>query len=81
MDRGASNEIYNLGCGIPIVFKSIIDYAVEKTNSKSIIGIMEATDFHKIVQVESMYLDTSKLNELGFKPEQNIYKIVDTLLE
>ena len=42
---------------------------------------MEATDFHKIVQVESMYLDTSKLNELGFKPEQNIYKIVDALLE
>lgn len=81
MDRGVSNEIYNLGCGIPIVFKSIIDYAVEKTNSESTIGIMEATDFHKIVQVESMYLDTSKLNELGFKPEQNIYKIVDELLE
>ena len=81
MDNGISNETYNLGCGIPIVFKSIIDYAVEKTNSKSNIGIMEATDFHKIVQVESMYLDTSKLNELGFKPEKNIYQIVDELLE
>jgi nucleoside-diphosphate-sugar epimerase len=33
MERGNFNEIYNLGCGIPIVFKSIIDYAVEKTNS------------------------------------------------
>ena len=81
MDNGIFNETYNLGCGIPIVFKSIIDYAVEKTNSKSNIGIMEATDFHKIVQVESMYLDTSKLNELGFKPEKNIYQIVDELLE
>lgn len=81
MDNGISNETYNLGCGIPIVFKSIIDYAVEKTNSKSNIGIMEATDFHKIVQVESMYLDTSKLNDLGFKPEKNIYQIVDELLE
>ena len=81
MDNGGSNETYNLGCGIPIVFKSIIDYAVEKTNSKSNIGIMEATDFHKIVQVESMYLDTSKLNDLGFKPEKNIYQIVDELLE
>lgn len=81
MDHGIFNETYNLGCGIPIVFKSIIDYAVEKTNSKSDIGIMEATDFHKIVQVESMYLDTSKLNDLGFKPEKNIYQIVDELLE
>lgn len=81
MDNGISNETYNLGCGIPVVFKSIIDYAVEKTNSRSNIGIMEATDFHKIVQVESMYLDTSKLNELGFKPEKNIYQIVDELLE
>ena len=81
MDNGVSNETYNLGCGIPILFKSIIDYAVEKTNSKSHIGIMEATDFHKIVQVESMYLDTIKLSELGFKPEKNIYQIVDELLK
>jgi nucleoside-diphosphate-sugar epimerase len=81
MERGNFNEIYNLGCGIPIVFKSIIDYAVEKTNSTSKIGIMDATDFHKIVQVESMYLDTNKLNSLGFKPEKNIYQIVDDLLE
>jgi len=81
MDHGSKNQTYNLGCGEPILFKSIIDYAINKTKSKSNIGIMEATDIHKIVQVESMYLHTEKLQNLGFRPEKNIYQIVDDLLK
>ena len=66
MDRGESGEIYNLGSARkPTLFKDIIAYAKQETGSNSNIGTMEASDFHKIVQVESMYLDSSKLGSLG----------------
>lgn len=80
MDNGKSGETYNLAGGIPVLFKDIIDYAYEKLNSSSEIGVMEPTDFHKIVQVESMYLNTSKINNLGFFPKKNVYEMVDNLL-
>jgi nucleoside-diphosphate-sugar epimerase len=28
-----------------------------------------------------MYLDTTKLNDLGFKPSKNIYQIIDDLIK
>jgi nucleoside-diphosphate-sugar epimerase len=81
IDNGENNEIYNLSSGIPVLFKGIIDYAYARLNSTSEIGVMEPTDFHKLVQVESMYLDTTKLNNLGFKPSKNIHQIIDNLIE
>jgi hypothetical protein len=41
---------------------------------------MEATPLHKIVQVESMYIDTTKIKSLGFTPKDNIYQIIDRLI-
>ncbi len=80
MDNGESNEIYNLGAGQPILFKNIIDYAYKRTGSKSEVGVMEPSHFHKIVQVESMYLNTLKLQSLGFKVTKDIYQLVDELI-
>jgi hypothetical protein len=62
-------------------FKDIIDYAYNQLNSTSEIGVMEPTEFHKLVQVESMYLYTTKLNNLGFKPSKNIYQIINNLIK
>jgi len=81
IDNGENNEIYNLSSGKPILFKDIIDYAYNQLNSTSEIGIMEPTNFHKLVQVESMYLDTTKLNNLGFKPSKTIYQTINELLK
>jgi len=81
IDNGGDNEIYNLASGSPVLFKDIIDYAYTQLNSTSEVGVMEPTDFHKLVQVESMYLDTTKLNNLGFKPSKNIYQIIDNLIK
>lgn len=80
MDNGKSGEVYNLSYGKPILFRDIIDYAYNKIDSKSEMGNMEPTDFHKIVQVESMYLDSTKLNNLGFFPKKDIFKMVDDLI-
>lgn len=78
--RGQSGETYNLSSGKPVLFRDIINYAHQALKSSSEIGNMEPSDFHKIVQVESMYLDTSKLNDMGFRVANNIYGIIDKLL-
>lgn len=80
IEKGNDREIYNLSNGEPILFSDIIQYAYKKLNSSSKIGHMNATDFHKIVQVESMYLDTKKIFSLGFKPKENIYQIIDKII-
>jgi len=80
MDNGVDGETYNLGSGKPVLFKDVIDYAYNKIGSSSVIGTMDATDFHKIVQVKSMYLDTNKINKLGWFPSKNLTQTIDSLL-
>jgi hypothetical protein len=41
---------------------------------------MEPSEFHKIIQVESMYLDSSKLVSLGFFPSKDVYEAVKEML-
>lgn len=80
MEKGAVNEIYNIGNGKPIWFKDVIDYAVKKTNSTVKINNVEQAPFHKLVQVKSMYMDNNKLRSLGFIPMFSINTIVDQIL-
>lgn len=81
LSKGESGEIYNLSSGEnPPSFKEIIEYIHKKINSKSKIGSMEPTDFHKIVQVRSMVLDVKKIKSLGFEPKYKLFEAIDTLL-
>jgi nucleoside-diphosphate-sugar epimerase len=81
IENGNSGEIYNLGSGSePILFKDIIMYLHKEMDSKSKIGNMEPSEFHKIVQVESMYMDTSKISKLGFKPKMTVLQSVYELI-
>jgi nucleoside-diphosphate-sugar epimerase len=79
MDNGNDQEIYNLASGKPIEFCDIIETAKEILNSSSKISNMDATDFHKIVQVKSMFLNTYKLRTLGWKPNYTIKDILNEL--
>ena len=80
MQHGAVNEIYNIGNGKPILFREIIEYAIKKSNSKSKINFIEQPDFHKLVQVKSMYMDNSKIRSLGYSPIFTIHTIINQLL-
>jgi len=81
IENGNSEEIYNLGSGSePILFKDVIEYLHDQIKSTSKIGNMEPTDFHKIVQVESMYMDTNKITKLGFKPKMTVLQSVYELI-
>ena len=67
------NQIINIGSGIAQNFRECIDFAIKESNSTSKINSIDATEFHKLVQVKDMYLDITKLNSLGFKPDVSIY--------
>ena len=66
-DDGEYDEIYNIGSVNNSLFKDIIKIAAEELNSISTIDSMAPPNFHKIVQVKNMKLDTKKLHALGFK--------------
>lgn len=76
MEKGRPNGIFNIGNGEIISFKKIIDFAVEYYNSRSQIANIEQPEFHKTVQVKSMYLDNSKIKALGYEPKFSVFDFV-----
>jgi len=80
VSKGDKNSIYNVGNGQPILFKKIINYALNKTKSKSKLISIETPEFHKTVQVKSMWMNNHKLHALGYRPKYEIEKIIDEML-
>jgi len=77
--KGELNQIYNIGSGSQYRFKDLIDHVVSRTGSKSKINEIDASDFHKHVQVKDMHLDVEKLKRLGFVPRITIEQGLDEL--
>jgi nucleoside-diphosphate-sugar epimerase len=75
------NDIYNIGSGAQHRFKDIMKYAKEKLGSKADLIPIEPPAFHKIAQVKDMYLDTTKLKNLGFVEKFGIEKGLDRIVE
>ena len=67
--EGELNTIYNIGTGHPTVLREIITDARDLLKSHSLIDSIQTPQFHKIVQVKSMYMDATKLFDLGFAPK------------
>lgn len=76
--KGKLNSIYNISNGVPIKLLDVIDFAKKITNSSSPVVGIETPHFHNVVQVKSMYLDNTKLKELGYAP---VYTIEDIITE
>jgi nucleoside-diphosphate-sugar epimerase len=66
-DKGTINEIYNVGSGHPTETSAIIELAKKYLNSSSQIKFKDITEFTNIVQVKNFWMNTAKLNRLGFK--------------
>lgn len=81
IDKGAVNEIYNIGSGIPSKFLDLINIAIDAASSNSKINNIPATKFHNIVQVRNSYLDVSKITKLGFKVEYDASSAVKKLVQ
>ena len=66
MDAGNYNETYNIGSGKPTSVHEIMTLAKTFTRSRGELLNMEPPEFHKNVQTQNFWLDTSKLTLLGF---------------
>ena len=58
-----------------------MNYVKEKTNSTSNFNSVDPPEFHKVVQIQDMFLDVTKLNNLGFKPKYTIRAGIDLLIK
>ena len=79
--RANLNDTINIGSGQPYQFLDLMNYCLAKTKSKSKIISVMPTDFHNIVQVKNMYLDTAKLRNLGFEQEVTINQGLDKIIK
>jgi nucleoside-diphosphate-sugar epimerase len=79
IDKGNLNEIYNIGSGKPTSVGEIIHLANHYIKSKGKIANMEPPVFHKNVQTENFWMDTKKLQSLGFEPKLSLEFIVKDL--
>lgn len=77
--KGKVNEIYNIGRGKSTEIGYIVKKAKQLLNSKSEIKYINATEFHKIVQVQNFAMNTFKIKELGFVPNLSIDEIINEL--
>jgi nucleoside-diphosphate-sugar epimerase len=77
MEKGELNSIYNIGNGYPCSVKKTILYAW-RLLARGEVSYIPVPDFHKQAQVADFYLNTDKLNSLGFAPK---YAIADTVKE
>lgn len=75
-----TNETINIGSGIPQNFKEVINFVIKQTSSSSKIHSVEPPEFHNIVQVKDMYLDISKLKNIGFNQNIDIFDGIKQLL-
>lgn len=81
MDKGGLDEIYNVGTGKATTFREVIEFAIQQTNSNSIITSIQPPEFHKLVQVKDTNLNTDKLKKLGFEPQIDIYRGIKNIIE
>lgn len=78
---GTLNTVYNIGNGKPVLLGEFMKRARKILGSTSEIGSIDTPEFHKFVQVKSMYMNNDKLKELGYQPryslEETIWRIAN----
>ena len=72
MKYGDIDSVYNIGSGIAHNFRELILSAYGILGRTPNVKDISPTDFHRQIQAKNMVLDTTKLRELGFKPEVGI---------
>lgn len=75
------NTVINIGTGVPTKIIDVATYVKEKVGSKSEFIDVSPPEFHKVVQVENMYLDVAKLSSLGFLPMVTLETGLDQLIK
>lgn len=80
IEKGELNTIYNVGNGNPLLLKDMINMAHHKLNSRGKINFIKQPEFHKTVQVLSMWMKNDKLKMLDYAPEYDMEKIIEDMI-
>ena len=79
MDKGELNEIYNVGSGKPTSINEIVLLSKHYLKSKSKVNSIDSPKFRSQVQTENFWMDTKKLQSLGFSQSVPLDLIVRDL--
>lgn len=80
LDKGEINSIYNVGNGIPLLMKDLIEYAKQLIGGTGRINYIDVPPFHKIVQVHSQWMKNDKLKSLGYEPKYDMKSIIEDMI-
>ena len=81
METGEVNTTYNVGNGQPLLFKDMIEYAKELIGGQGKLVPIEIPDFHRTVQVRSMWMLSDKLKSLGYTPNYDMKAIIEDMVK
>ena len=81
METGEVNTTYNVGNGQPLLFKDMIEYAKELIGGEGKLVPIEIPDFHRTVQVRSMWMLSDKLKSLGYTPNYDMKAIIEDMVK
>lgn len=78
--NGDANTVTNIGSGKPQKIIDIVERVRQKVGSHTKFNFVSPPHFHKVVQIENMYLDTTRLKSLGFEQTIDIESGIDMLI-
>ena len=81
MKTGEVNTTYNVGNGQPLLFKDMIEYAKELIGGEGRLVPIEIPQFHRTVQVRSMWMLSDKLKSLGYTPNYDMKAIIEDMVK
>ena len=81
METGEVDTTYNVGNGQPLLFKDMIEYAKELIGGEGKLVSIEIPQFHRTVQVRSMWMLSDKLKSLGYTPNYNMKAIIEDMVK
>jgi nucleoside-diphosphate-sugar epimerase len=80
MEKGGTNEIYNIANGRGLNINDLVEVAWQESGYKSKITEIPVPEFHKKVQVQKMYMDVKKLKSLGYVQQHDIAQTIRELV-
>lgn len=80
LERGKTNEIYNIANGQGLNVKDLIDRAHRASGYRSKVTEIDVPEFHKVVQTPAIYMDISKIKNLGYIQRHDIKKSIEELV-
>lgn len=80
MQNALTGQIVNISNTQPITIGEVIQYCKKKLGSSSEIVSIDAPDFHKVVQVKNVCLNSDKLRSYGYRSRIDTWQAVDKLL-